>query len=124
MDEGNLDRFIGCASAIGLTPLALVPITALKDPTQRRLWTEQKNMIAFGLQNNAARVPIMVDILIAPCIDVQAAFARAVIREMGGISLSLAAVEDMIQLKEGTGRAQGESDIEHLERVQGQHHGR
>lgn len=117
MDEDNLDRFIGCAGAIGLTPLAPVPIAALKDPAQRRHWIEQKNMIAFGLQNRAARVPVMVDILIAPCIDVQAAFARAVTRDMGGISLCVAAIEDMIQLKEGTGRAQDESDIEHLKRV-------
>lgn len=119
MDQDNLDRFIGCAAAIGLTPVAPVPIEALKDPEQRRTWIEQKHMIAFGLQNRAARVPIMVDVLIAPCIDVQAAFSRAVIRDLSGIALSVASIEDMIRLKEGTGRVQDESDIEHLERIRG-----
>lgn len=117
MDEENLDHFIACAEMMHLTPSAPVSISALKDPIQRQNWFEQKHMIAFGLQNNQARIPVMVDILIAPAIDTEAAFARAVIRDLNGLPLSLASIDDMIALKKGTGRAQDESDIEHLERI-------
>lgn len=119
MDEENLDHFIACAKTLGLSPVAPVPLNALKDAKLRQQWVEEKHLIAFGLQNNTARIPILVDILIAPNIDIQAAFQRAIIRDMDGTPLTLASVEDMTRLKSGTGRAQDESDIEHLERLHG-----
>lgn len=117
MDEENLDHFITCAKTLGLSPVAPVSLNALKDAKLRQQWVEEKHLIAFGLQNNAARIPILVDILIAPNIDIQAAFQRAIIRNLDGVPLTLASVEDMTRLKSGTGRAQDESDIEHLERL-------
>jgi len=45
--------------------------------------------------------------------------ARAVERDVDGLSIKLAAVDDMIALKQGTGRLQDISDIEHLERLRG-----
>lgn len=117
MDAGNLDRFIGCANSLNLTPSVPVALATLKDPAQRRIWFEQKHMLAFGLQNNHARVPVMVDVLIAPAIDIEQAFARSLTRDLNGLPITLASIEDMIALKTGTGRAQDESDIEHLERI-------
>ncbi len=119
MDEDNLDHFIACASELKLSPCAPVPLSDLKDPEQRRRWHEEKHMIAFGLQNTQARIPTMVDILIAPSIDISLAMRRATIRDLDGTPVTLAAIEDMITLKRGTGRAQDESDIEHLERTRG-----
>ena len=120
MDDENLDRFIACAEALHLSPSAPVVLTALKDPVQRRFWVEQKHMIAFGLQNAEARVPIMVDILIAPPVDVEEAWQRAATRDLAGVEVRLASVNDLIVLKQGTGRAQDQSDIEHLERIRGE----
>ncbi|MDP3537160.1 MAG: nucleotidyl transferase AbiEii/AbiGii toxin family protein [Azonexus sp.] len=117
MDEANLDHFIDCAKSLGLVPLAPVPLSALKDPAQRKDWFEQKHMLAFGLQNTNARVPVMVDILIAPQVDIQQAFERSLSRDLNGLPIALACIEDMIALKTNTGRAQDESDIEHLERI-------
>ena len=61
----------------------------------------------------------MVDVLIAPCIDIDLAMQRAVVRNLDGTQVPLASIKDMITLKTGTGRAQDESDIEFLERVRG-----
>ena len=119
MDEGNLDRFIDCAASAGLSPIAPVPLAALKDPVQRQQWIEQKHMIAFALHNSLARIPVMVDILISPPVDIEAAFTRAITRDVDGTPLHVAAIEDMIRLKENTGRQQDRSDIEHLERLHG-----
>lgn len=119
MDEENLDHFIACAQSLNLCPVAPVALPALKDPEQRRQWREQKHMIAFGLQAVSGPMPVMVDVLIAPAINLQQAFVRAEQRDLGGIPLLLAGIEDMITLKQGTGRQQDQSDIEHLERLRG-----
>ncbi|MBK7899208.1 MAG: nucleotidyl transferase AbiEii/AbiGii toxin family protein [Azonexus sp.] len=117
LDEANLDRFIACAVSQGLEPVVPVPLAALKDPAMRRQWAEEKRMIALGLQNRSARVPLMVDVLIAPPIDLPAALARAKLADLNGVPLRVASIEDMIALKSGTGRAQDESDINHLEQL-------
>ena len=110
---------LACAGELELTPTAPVTLSSLKDPEQRKNWREQKHMIAFGLQNTRARIPVMVDVLIAPPLDIEQALARAVERDVDGLSIKLAAVDDMIALKQGTGRLQDISDIEHLERLRG-----
>ena len=119
MNEANLDRFIACAQELELTPTAPVALISLKDPGQRAIWREQKQMIAFGLQNTRARLPVMVDVLIAPPLDIEKAFSRAVERKLEDLPIRLAAIDDMIALKQGTGRLQDVSDIEHLERIRG-----
>ena len=119
MNAANLDRFIACAGELELTPTAPVTLNSLKDPEQRKIWREQKHMIAFGLQNTRARIPVMVDVLIAPPLDVEQALARVVERDVDGLPIKLAAIDDMIALKQGTGRLQDISDIEHLERIRG-----
>lgn len=116
MDEENLDRFIGCARTLGLTPQAPVPLAALKDAGQRRQWAEQKHMIAFALNPAQPGAPT-VDVLIAPAIDISAAIARAQTRLVEDVPVSLAAVEDMIALKAAAGRRQDIADIEHLRRL-------
>lgn len=117
MDEDNLDRFIACAGELGLAPCVPVQLAALKDPAQRKAWAEEKHMIAFGLVNPKIGAATLVDVLIAPGIDLPTAFQRALTRNLDGIPVTLAAVDDMIALKRDTGRAQDASDIEHLERL-------
>jgi hypothetical protein len=118
MDEDNLDRFIGCARALDLSPVAPVPLAALKDAEQRRQWAEQKHMIAFALQPASTGGPT-VDILIRPVIDIAAALLRGEARHLKDVAVSVAAIEDMITLKSAAGRQQDEDDIAHLERLRG-----
>ncbi|MCL2524927.1 MAG: nucleotidyltransferase [Betaproteobacteria bacterium] len=120
MDDENLDCFLRCAQALNLTPSAPVAITALKDPAQRRFWVEHKHMIAFGLHSEAPREPLMIDILIAPPLDIEAAIQRAQTREIDGVPILLSDIGDLIALKLGTGRLQDESDIRLLEQIRDQ----
>lgn len=117
MDTDNLDRFIACAEHLNLAPVIPVPLTALKNAELRHEWHTQRHMIAFALQNNQAHIPILVDILIAPPLDVDAAYRRAITRDVNGLCVKVASIDDLITLKLRTGRAQDESDIEHLERI-------
>jgi hypothetical protein len=118
MDDANLDAFLACAHALALKPQAPVPIEALKDPAQRQQWIASRNLVAFAL---AAPGPAgtTVDILLRHALDIEEALRAAATRVVDGVPVRLCAIEDMIVLKQGTGRRQDASDVEHLRRIQG-----
>ena len=117
LDDANLDAFIACASALNLKPQAPVPLEALKDPAQRKSWIKHKPMVAFALiaPDRAATV----DALIEHPLNMTSSLAAALRRDLDGVPVSLCAIEDLIRLKQGTGRRQDAADIEHLRRIQG-----
>lgn len=116
MDDANLDAFLACARSLALKPQAPVPIEALKDPAQRREWIETRNLIAFAL-NAPGPAGTTVDILVRHALDIETALVAASTRDVDGVPVRLCAIEDMITLKEGTGRRQDAADIEHLRRI-------
>jgi hypothetical protein len=116
LDDANLDAFIACARELDLKPQAPVQLEALKDAGQRRQWIEAKNMIAFALVP-AGTAGMTVDVLIHHPLDLDAAFANTMIREVSGVPVPLCGVNDMIALKQGTGRQQDAADVEHLQRI-------
>ncbi len=117
LDNPNLDAFMACARKLGLKPQAPVPLESLKDPVQREEWINTKNMIAFSLHSPDPS-GATVDVLIRHSLNMDAAFAAAVQRDVGGVPVLLCAVKDMITLKQGTGRKQDQADVEHLRRIQ------
>ncbi len=116
LDEGNKDAFVKASRALALTPVPPVKLEDLFDPRKRRAWANDKNMIVFALRPAQTQGPT-VDVLIEPALELEAAFARALWREVQGVRIALAAIEDLIRLKERTGRAQDQADIEHLRRI-------
>ncbi len=58
-----------------------------------------------------------VDVLIDPPLDIEAALKRVKSQPIGNCRVFLASLEDLIILKEKTGRAQDRADIEHLRRL-------
>ena len=118
MDDANLDAFLGCARMLGLKPQAPVPIEALKDPAERQQWIDRRNLIAFAL-SAPGPAGTTVDILLRHTLDMGKAMAAASTREVDGVPVHVCAIEDMIRLKEGTGRKQDAADIEHLRRIRG-----
>lgn len=119
LDDPNLDSFIACARKLGLKPQAPVPLESLKEPKQRKQWIEERHMIAFAL--NAPGAPgATVDVLIRHPLDIDAALTRAAVRQVGDVPVTLCAIDDLITLKQGTGRRQDESDVEHLRRIRGE----
>lgn len=116
MNQDNLKAFLGMAKKLHLTPVAPVPMEDLLHPAVRQSWVKDKGMVAFGLRPSDPSAPT-VDILIDPPLDVEAALRRVKWQEVGGCRVPLAAVEDMIHLKEAAGRTQDRADIEHLKRL-------
>lgn len=116
LDVKNKDAFLAASRDLKLRPVAPVTIEDLFDPQKRREWVTQKNMIVFALCPADIQGPT-VDVLIDSPIDFDDALKRSVHRDVGGVKVILAATEDLIRLKENTGRAQDIADIDHLRRI-------
>ena len=117
LEDANIDAFLQCARELALKPQAPVPVESLKDPEQRRAWIEDKHLIAFGL-SGAPGTPT-VDIVLKHSLDFSAAFDRAVLQTVDTVPVRIASIEDMIALKQNTGRRQDADDVEHLLRLKG-----
>lgn len=117
LDAANLEGLVAAAASLGLKPVLPLPISDLLDPAKRTHWVKERNMIAFALRPPQPDGPTL-DILLDPPINIDLAFGRAVFRDLGSVKVALASVEDMISLKEKSGRAQDLADLEHLRRIQ------
>jgi hypothetical protein len=117
LDEHNVGVFIECARELALKPQAPVPLESLQDPDARRSWIEQKHLIAFALAG-APGTPT-VDVLLKHVLDFDRAFSEALVQEVENVPIRIASLEDMIRLKQDTGRRQDEDDVAHLLRIKG-----
>ena len=115
LDEANLDAFIECARDLGLKPQAPVPLESLLDPEARRSWIEQKHLIAFALAGSPGTPTV--DVLLKHALDFDDAFGRTLVQEVESVPIHVASLDDMITLKQNTGRRQDEDDIAHLLRL-------
>ncbi len=116
MDQDNLRAFLDMAKQMNMQPVAPVSMEDLLDPVVRKSWVKDKNMIAFGLRPPDPSAPT-VDVLIDPPLDINVALKRMKSQNIGNCRVYLASLEDLIILKEKTGRAQDRADIEHLKRL-------
>ena len=116
MDQDNLCAFLDMAKQMNMQPVAPVSMEDLLDPVVRKSWVKDKNMIAFGLRPPDPSAPT-VDVLIDPPLDINVALKRMKSQNIGNCRVYLASLEDLIILKEKTGRAQDRADIEHLKRL-------
>ena len=119
MDGKNVDAFILAASRLELSPVMPISLADLKIKDKRESWIRDKNMVVFALRNPDPGTPT-VDILIAPKIDLTVERERAWCIDVEGITIPLASIEDMIELKSQAGRLQDISDIEILEKLREQ----
>lgn len=116
LDEMNLKHFFAVAEELQLHPALPVSLAELADPAKRESWVRERNLIAFSLRCADKFAPSL-DLLIGTGLSFEPAFARRIIRDVGGVAVSLAAIDDMVALKEIAGRAQDLADIEHLKRT-------
>jgi hypothetical protein len=116
MDHANLQRFLKAATTLQLKPTLPVPLTALCDEKQIDEWIRDKHLIAFSLHAPAGTLPT-VDIIVRPKVSFNAMYRNRIEKDLGGVVVGFACVDDLIALKTGTGRKQDASDIEALEIV-------
>lgn len=118
LDADNLARFLAAARGLGLKP-GVLPVTLEQfcDEATVEGWIRDKHMLAFQLRGPEIDAP-SVDILIKPVISFEHAYERRVRMRLEDVEASVAAIQDLIALKSGTGRRIDESDIRALQRLE------
>lgn len=116
MDDANLDRFIGVARKYGLQPNIPVPLDALRDASQIDAWHREKGMLAFSLREPQAGGKV-VDILVRPSIPFDLLSQNAVVGDLFGRMVKIAAIDDLLEMKRFANRAKDWLDIEALEMI-------
>lgn len=116
LDAENLSRFVAAAQRFSLKPVIPVALSDFADAGKLQNWMEEKGMLAFALRSPDPAAPSL-DILVKPLVSFEEAYARRFEGHVQGIIISVAAIEDIIRLKTGTGRQKDEADIRALEQV-------
>lgn len=116
LDADNLRRFFSAVSSFGFKPVVPATLEQLCDADTLGRWITEKHMLAFALRPAEDTAPT-VDILVKPVVDFDEAYPRRYLVEAQGVTISVAAAEDLITLKSGTGRDIDKADIRALRRL-------
>lgn len=116
LDAQNLERFVSVARRFPLKPVVPVELGDFADAGKVNEWIEKKGMLAFALRSADPATPT-VDILVKPVVPFEEAWARRVQRAVENVAIPIAAIEDIIRLKTGTGRRKDEADIKALRQL-------
>ena len=116
MSAANLRNFLSLLRTWGFKPKVPVDVMDMLDGEKRKTWIEEKNMRAFGLSNPEWAIS-EIDVLIGISPDYNDVVERVVYRNVDDIKIPLISFEDLVAMKENTGRRQDKADIEYLKRL-------
>jgi predicted nucleotidyltransferase len=119
LDPANITAAMEALSSLGYRPRA--PVTALEfaDPGRRREWIHEKGLTVLGLwspKHPATEVDVFVEEPFAPS-SMGEALARATRAQLGVITIMVASIPDLIELKRKAGRPKDLDDIEKLQEI-------
>ena len=117
MGADNLHKFLSVAKACGLRPTIPVDLDALANPKLIERWYQEKGMLAFSLRGSEAMATVM-DILVRPVVSFDDLRRDATMVKVGLITIPVASIEHLIEMKTGTGRSKDLIDIEELRKIQ------
>lgn len=103
----------------GYRPQVPVSAEAFADPVVREEWLQEKHMRAFSLVDPANPMRV-VDVLLAPEIPFEELYGRSQDSYVGQAPVKVAALDDLITLKQHAGRPQDLVDIKELQAIQKQ----
>ena len=113
MDKDNVTKFIETSKKLGLIPKAPVKAEELADPAKLKEWREEKNMRVFSFIHPVYSY-ITIDIMTDNYLSFEEAYKKRNILPAWGIHVSCISLDDLIKLKEISGREQDRADIDAL----------
>lgn len=116
MNDANLARFIDVAKRYGLTPAIPVPIDSLRNAVQIDQWHREKGMLAFSLREPQVGGSV-VDVLVRPEVPFDKLVANAVVGELFGRRVMVAAIDDLLAMKRMANRPKDQLDVIALEKI-------
>ncbi|HEY0156603.1 MAG TPA: nucleotidyl transferase AbiEii/AbiGii toxin family protein [Thermoanaerobaculia bacterium] len=116
LQSRNVRRAIAALTARGLRPLLPVDAYDFADEAKRREWSETRNLQVFSMRDE--RNPLLtVDLFAREPIPFEELWSRADQVTLGGRTIRVASIEDLIRMKRGAGRPLDLVDIERLEEI-------
>lgn len=116
LSPSNLSNVVGALERLGYAPR--VPVNAhdlLSEPT-RRQWQQEKGALVFTFVD--PKVPFRnVDLFLENPVDFEQAYQQRRTFEIKGVSVPVASIDTLIQMKSGTGRPRDQEDIHHLQQI-------
>lgn len=119
LSHENLSSLEQVLRDLGLRCQLPVQLSSLSDPERRAELVSMRNLIAvtFTDPDNLLRE---VDVLISTEEPAEKIVGRAANLDLEGTTVKLANVDDLIRMKESSGRDQDLDDIDHLQRIRDQ----
>lgn len=116
LDPANVRGAVDALAALGYRPRAPVPLSAFADPEQRRAWIAEKGLTVLSL--TSPELPLTeVDLFATEPLPFEPAHARALSVTIGGVRVTAASLDDLIQLKRAAGRPKDLADVDALEAI-------
>lgn len=115
-DSENVNKFKELVEDLGFKPRVPVDIIEIADPNNREFWKDKKNMKVFSVFNPENDDEI-VDVMIMDYIDFEEAYKNRKILSDKSNAVSVVSFEDLIKLKEISGRDRDLYDIKILKKI-------
>ena len=113
LSEGNTTRAIESLLSVGYVSRLPVPAREFADAKKRETWITEKGMKVFSLFYKAN--PIYgVDLFAEYPVDFEGMLSRSVVKSLGQLSVRVAAIDDIIVMKEKAGRPLDLDDVKAL----------
>lgn len=105
-------------TVLGYRPRAPVNAEDFADPKKRKSWIETKNMQVFTLWDPANELPVL-DLFAQYPLDFTRLIDNSIEVDLAGIPARLASVDDLIEMKQQSGRDRDLKDVEALREKNG-----
>jgi hypothetical protein len=116
MDRENIHSLGDVLKGLDFLPRLPVNPEDLSDPMKVKAWVEEKNLKAFSFYHRKDNYK-SVDIVVVHPLDFEKAFANKATRTAKEIEIYVASIDDIILMKEWSGRKQDLSDAALLRRA-------
>ncbi len=118
LDTQNVRAAFAALAGLGYRPRVPVTADSFADADERARLVREKGMTVPSLFS--PNLPLTeVDVFADPPLVFEEAYTRSVVMDLGGISVRVAAIADVIEMKRTAGRAKDLEDIAVLERLAG-----
>ncbi|MFQ5715435.1 MAG: hypothetical protein ACE5GU_15535 [Candidatus Scalinduaceae bacterium] len=116
MDKENVLKLTSLLKESGYVPRLPVSPDDLANPDKVKDWIENKNLKAFSFYHKKDNYKV-IDIVLVHPLDFEMSFKNRTVKKAKDIDIYLASIDDVIKMKEFSGRTQDLSDIEMLNKV-------
>lgn len=116
LSSGNVRKLVSVLDTLGYLPRLPVKPIDLANAKKRKACIKDKHMKDFTFFDN--KNPLhQIDIILLSSLSYAEASKTMQVRDYGGVPVPLISIENLIKMKQGTGRTIDESDAEILKRI-------